>query len=522
MDNVQYFVGYGSYLALNQVDTVITGEYETLVGRVSGYMRVFNLPHGSFRYPVKRNLKGVMNVIPRADKHINVLAISIPNEESWDRIVGREGKMYDKIIVDVHLTQEDRFGEVVQAYMFVGRKSRINTQLYPLPEYYSIVRNGAKALGDDFFEEYLQTTYMQANGAFLSLHHYESNMAHGRRPDDFTSITGLSENIVKNNQGIPFTEVSKNEHLDIVRDYYLEEHAKNIVFNDTTNKLYSFGLQFGKYEFYRGSLGFTEAIRDESIWAVYERGIDITNAYDIFFDTRKSIPFNAIEPVKIVIDREILIHPSLVAQTLAQIILAVINPVTFQPWDNGGTVQMLWRHYMEGLLNSAMSLERQTNDNSLIQPDYVTSFEPGQGTGTANSFLPTFQSLSVIDNEMLSRRELVQFPIQLPKDYEVDYRLQTNKGGFWKQWMWFYSKYDRESDILFSYAKFEETVDETHFIQVLMADVKNRIKYRKRVIGNTELSYIVTPQRNYSTDVEIELVSDVMEGTDWDEGDEEL
>ena len=128
-----------------------------------------------------------MNVIPRADKHINVLAISIPNEESWDRIVGREGKMYDKIIVDVHLTQEDRFGEVVQAYMFVGRKSRINTQLYPLPEYYGIVRKGAMALGEDFFEEYLETTYMQANGAFLSLALYETNMARGRRPDDFVS-----------------------------------------------------------------------------------------------------------------------------------------------------------------------------------------------------------------------------------------------------------------------------------------------------------------------------------------------
>lgn len=505
-------------MATNQIETVVDGEYEALRGRVADYMRVFNLPHQSYRYPIRGNLKGVMNVIPQVDKSMNVVVISIPNNESWNRIKSREGKMYNALVVDVHLTDQDRQGEIVQAYMFIGRLDRINQNVYPLPEYYKIVRDGAQELGEVFLSEYLETTYMQANGAFLSLKTYEENMAPGRRPDDFISMTGTTANICRNSHKVPFEAALQQEGLNFKRDYYLEEQAKNIILNDTSNKMYQFIFLFQKYEFYRGSLGFERVLGDQSVWSGYERGIDMTRAFDIFWDVREGVPFDAMQPVKIVIDRTILKNPSLVVQTIAQIILGFINPMTLQPWDSGATIQMLWRHYMEGLLNTAMSLERHTSDINLIEPEYVTEWEPGDGTAMYDTFLPNFNALTLIDNEMIARRELVQFPVQLPRDYEQDYREANNKGDYWKQWMWFYSKFDRVSENLFTFAKFEESLDEKAFIQVLMSNVKNRIKYKRRVLGDDHaVNYIMTGLRNYSTNAEIPLVSQIIDEEQYDD-----
>lgn len=517
--DIRYLVGYGSYLDPEEVRTVVNGEFLSYRGRVAGFMRVFNLPHGSYRYPIKGNLKGVMNVIPRPDQHMNVSLIAIPNEESWERVEKREGKMYDKVEVEVFLTDERYNRERIMATMFVGKPDRINESIYPLPEYYKICRNAAENLGDSFLEEYLETTFMQANGAFISLKRYEDNMATGRSPGDFTRHTGTVDTVCANIQGIPFTQLLQMEGAEVRRDYYLEEMGKNIVFNDSTNKLYQFVFQHGKIEFYRGTLGFDAHLGDQSIWAAYEMGIDVTKGIDIFFDTRKNIPFMARQPFKVVVDRRIIKHPSLAVQTVAQVVLGVLNPMTLQPWSTGKEgVQMIWRHYMDGLLDTAITIERHTSDINLLEPSFLAEWEPGTSTSVNDNFLPTFDALTAINNELIARRELVQFPMQIPINYEGDYREESNRGAYWKQWMWFYSKWDRETEKMYTFAKFEETLDERDFIQVCMANTSNKIKYKRRTFTNGhEIKYIMTPLRNYGTMADIELVADQLPENDYDD-----
>lgn len=516
---IRYLVGYGSYLDPEEVKTVVDEQFITYRGRVAGFMRVFNLPHGSYRYPIKGNLRGVMNVIPREDKHMNVSLITIPNEESWERIEKREGKMYDKVEVEVFLTDEQYNQESITATMFVGKPDRINENLYPLPEYYSICRTAAENLGESFFMEYLETTYMQANGAFITLKRYEDNMASGRSPGDFIRQTGAIDTVCTNAQGAPFSQVITMETLDIKRDYYLEEMGRNIVYNDSTNKLYQFVFQNNKVEFYRGTLGFDAHLGDQSIWAAYERGIDVTKGIDIFFDNRKGIPFMARQPFKIVVDRKIIKNPSLAVQTVAQVVLGVLNPMTLQPWGTGKDgIQMIWRHYMDGMLDTAITIERHTSDINLLEPSFFTDWEPGMSTSVNDNFLPTFDALTAINNELVARRELVQFPLQLPINYEGDYREDSNRGAYWKQWMWFYSKYDRDTDKVYTFAKFEENIEERDFIQVCMASTSNKIKYKKRIFTNGhEVKYIMTPLRNYSTLTDIELVSEQISDDDYED-----
>lgn len=516
---VTYLVGYGSYLDPDEVRTVIESTFVSHRARIAGFMRVFNLPHDSYRYPIRGNLKGVMNAIPSTPHHMNVMLIAVPTQEDWDRIEKREGKMYDKIEVEAHLTDEDYAGETLTAVMFIGKPDRINVDLYPLPEYYGICRTAAENLGDSFLSEYLETTFMQANGAFLSLKTYEDNMAGGRRPDDFTRMTGTIDSVCANVQGVPFSQISAADQVEIKRDYYLEELARNVVFNDSTNKLYLFAFERGKIEFYRANLGFDAHLGDQSIWAAYERGVDVTKGVDIFFDTRKNIPFSAIQPFKIVIDRKIIKHPSLAIQTVAQVILGTMNPMTLQPWSTGSDgVQMIWRHYMNGMLNTAMTIERHVTDINLLGPEFLTDWEPGSGTAVEDTFLPSFSALSAITSELVTRRELVQFPVQLPINYESDYREESNRGAFWRSWMWFYSKWDSDTGQVFTFAKFEDEVDEKDFVQICMANTSNKIKYKRRIFSDGyELKYIMTPLRNYTTEFNVDIVDDTVLSDDYDD-----
>ncbi len=517
---VSYLIGYGSYLDQQELRTVIDESFICLNGRVNGFMRVFNLPHGSYRYPIKGNLRGVMNVIPRADKHFNCSVISVPNDESWERINDREGKMYDKVEVEVFLTDEPYIGQTVTATMYVGKPDRINQNVYPLPEYYKIVRDAAEEIGEEFLEEYLETTYMQVNGAFLSVKRYEEHAAASRRPDDFTRITGSTESVCVNMSGMPFEMFKGVEEVDVKRDYYLEEMARNIVMNDTTNKLYKFVFMHNKIEFYRGTLGFAAHMGDQSIWSAYERGYNLTKVMDFFFDKRPDIPFTARQPFKIIIDRTILPYPSIVVQSLAQAILGLMNPMTLQPWDSGSTgVQMIWRHYMDGLLDTAITVERHLTDVNLLEPSFFSDdWEPGTATALRDTFVPVFDALTAINNELIARYELVQFPIQLPVNYEADYREDNNRGAYWKQWMWLYSKHDRDTDEIFTFAKFQEHIAERDFIQVAMSDHKNRIKFKRRTFADGhEIKYIMTALRNYTTDAEVDLVVDSVDVDDYED-----
>jgi hypothetical protein len=82
---MHYLIGYGSYMSREELETVIEGPYQIYPARVPDYIRIFNLPHQSYRYPIMGDLKGVMNVQPRADHSMNITLVEFDNDDSERR-----------------------------------------------------------------------------------------------------------------------------------------------------------------------------------------------------------------------------------------------------------------------------------------------------------------------------------------------------------------------------------------------------------------------------------------------------
>lgn len=476
---IRYLVAYGSYMSRTELGTIVleANSIPMIQARIENWVRVFNLPHGSFRYPITGNLKGVLNAVPRQGESMNVLLIPIPNIDTWVRLDEREGTMYEKVTLPAIVTENSSFsnvsqGDTIEAIMYIGKEDRIKPNLYPLPEYYKLVRKAVKTVGDAFFEEFLESTYLQANGAFLTCKEYEANVPKRMRPDKLTRITGLRENLSINNRGVKFKQIKNDDRFELERDYYMEEIAKNIIHNESTHSIYKFLMQHQKIEFYRATLVDPDAFANTSIWTLLEQNFRGIQVWDSYFDPRTNTPLMSMNPFKIVLDRNLLKFPSLVAQTLAQIILGVMNPMTLQPWTDSGGVQMMWKHYMSALLASGNTVERMSTKIVLLTPEFVHEWEPGMSAGAYDNFLPTFDALTAINAELVVRRELIEFPIYVPRNIENDYRT-SRSDTFWKQWVWFYSKWDRTTNEVFTYAKFEETVDRRDFIQLSMSNTPN-------------------------------------------------
>ena len=492
-----------------ELETVIDGEYKTYQARIPDYIRIFNLPHQSYRYPIMGDLKGVMNAEIRNNLSMNVILVEFENDDSWNSIELREGRMYDMVEVTAVITTGDRTGEEIQSKMFIGREGRTNDKVYPLPAYYQLVKKATKEYGSAFYEEYIQSTYMQLNGMLVTLEEYESNAY------SFNHMHRLAERInakdkakAMNFKGHNFDDLK--EPMQFQRDYFLQEVAKHIIHNENTPTSYQYMLQNEKIEFYRGTI--INSTHDNNFWARFE-GMQNLAMWDMYFDQRKNIPYGYKEPIRIIIDRSVLPNTSVVVQLIAQVLLGIVNPMNLTPWvSDPQPVTMMWKHYMEGLFKTSITLERQISEHTLEQPSTLTDFEPGRQTALYDSLLATFGELTIINNEIITRREHVQFPFQLPRDYEDDFREEHNRTDYWTQWMWFYSKHDRLSGLTYSFWKFEENVEQKDIIQINSARVNNGIKYKQRGFSDeTFLKYLRTPHRNYTSEDEVLMISDEYE-----------
>ncbi|WP_458700858.1 gamma-glutamylcyclotransferase family protein [Sulfurospirillum sp. 1307] len=127
--------------------------------KVKGFKRVFNqLP--SWR-KVEGNKKAVLNIEADENAWFNAIVIQNLDQEYIDDLDHRE-RGYDR----VHLPDGDvknYEGKIIKnCIVYKGKKGKQSSEILPIPEYFEICKSGAKSHFDEFYKDYLNTTYQNS------------------------------------------------------------------------------------------------------------------------------------------------------------------------------------------------------------------------------------------------------------------------------------------------------------------------------------------------------------------------
>ena len=124
--------------------------------KVQGYKRVFN-QEPSWR-KVSSNKRAVLNIQSSKDSWFNAIAITDLEKEYFVELDERE-KGYDRI----HIPNGDvktYSGDVLQdCIVYKGKPEKQNNDIEPNSDYFKICLEGAKSHFDQFYYDYISTTY---------------------------------------------------------------------------------------------------------------------------------------------------------------------------------------------------------------------------------------------------------------------------------------------------------------------------------------------------------------------------
>ncbi len=124
--------------------------------KVKGYRRVFN-QEPSWR-KVDSNYRAVMNVEKEKGSWFNGLVIKGLTKEYIDDLDHRE-RGYDRIDVKEEDIVTYKGENIDNCIVYVGKKGKQNNNIFPNKEYFKICLDGAKVHFEDFYRDYLDTTY---------------------------------------------------------------------------------------------------------------------------------------------------------------------------------------------------------------------------------------------------------------------------------------------------------------------------------------------------------------------------
>ncbi len=132
---------------------------------VKGYRRVFN-QEPSWRKGCDKH-RAVLNVIRSNDDCFNGLLVNVRNNNSLRELDERE-RGYDRVLVspsDVVYPASSyhsvRSGLSLKCvYIYLGKLEKKNDNILPNTAYLDLCLCGAKHWGEEFYEQFLQTTYV--------------------------------------------------------------------------------------------------------------------------------------------------------------------------------------------------------------------------------------------------------------------------------------------------------------------------------------------------------------------------
>jgi len=148
---------YGSLLNKKELEKQKIDPSRIDFVKVKGFKRVFN-QEPSWR-KVAGNEKAVMNIEKDENSWFNAIVIKNLDEEYIKDLDHRE-RGYDRIKIsdgDVTLYSD---GSVLQnCIVYKGKQGKQNNEILPNPTYFEICKNGAESHSEEFYNDYLLTTY---------------------------------------------------------------------------------------------------------------------------------------------------------------------------------------------------------------------------------------------------------------------------------------------------------------------------------------------------------------------------
>ncbi len=133
-------------IALSRVDTI----------KVKGFKRVFNqLPSWRKSNGIK---KAVMNIEDDKYAWFNAIIIKELSKEYFDDLDKREIG-YDRIPLKNGNVINYKNDIIENCIIYKGKKDKQSSKILPNPTYFDICLNGAKTYNEEFFNDYIYTTF---------------------------------------------------------------------------------------------------------------------------------------------------------------------------------------------------------------------------------------------------------------------------------------------------------------------------------------------------------------------------
>jgi len=148
---------YGSLLHIEELKKQNIDPSQVEFVKVKGFKRVFN-QEPSWR-KVDGIHKAVLNI--EADKNAWFNAIAIKNlDEEYVKELDHRERGYDKTMLkDSSVTLYDNDTVLKDCIVYKGKEGKQNDKILPNIDYFEICKNGAKSHFDEFYQDYLATTY---------------------------------------------------------------------------------------------------------------------------------------------------------------------------------------------------------------------------------------------------------------------------------------------------------------------------------------------------------------------------
>ncbi len=125
--------------------------------KVKNYKRVFNQEPSRRRADIIN--RAVLNIVPDNTSWFNALLIKGISKNSLKELDDREIG-YDRVnLKDGSVTYYDDGKIAKNCFVYVGKVAKQSDDIFPNSEYFKLCLNGAKSHFEEFYQDYLKSTY---------------------------------------------------------------------------------------------------------------------------------------------------------------------------------------------------------------------------------------------------------------------------------------------------------------------------------------------------------------------------
>ena len=154
-------IAYGSLIHRQEIKNagILSRQFYPII--LHGYKRSFA------QEPTWRRTTGieraVLTITKEKNSYINaILLLGLRDEDM--KVFDEREKGYDRKSVnweDIKFYSQNEFSYDYEIFIYLGKPGNFNNQIMPNPKYLNICLSGAKMWGTNFYNDFLETTYIK-------------------------------------------------------------------------------------------------------------------------------------------------------------------------------------------------------------------------------------------------------------------------------------------------------------------------------------------------------------------------